>query len=77
MTIYERIKKRRKELGLTADQVADSLGISRAAEEIHGEEKFLFRQKVLPERLKNKKGERTCSAPFFVLHVLHFVLHFC
>jgi transcriptional regulator with XRE-family HTH domain len=30
MTIYERIKKRRKELGLTADQVADSLGISRA-----------------------------------------------
>lgn len=30
MTIYERIKKRRKELGLTADQVADSLGVSRA-----------------------------------------------
>lgn len=30
MTIYERIKNRRKELGLTADQVANSLGISRA-----------------------------------------------
>lgn len=30
MTIYERIKKRRKELGLTADQVAEALGVSRA-----------------------------------------------
>lgn len=30
MTIYERIKARRKELGLTADEVANVLGISRA-----------------------------------------------
>lgn len=30
MTIYERIKRRRKELGLTADQVAKALGVSRA-----------------------------------------------
>ena len=30
MTIYEKIKYRRKELGLTADQVADALGVSRA-----------------------------------------------
>lgn len=30
MTIYERIKKRRKELGLSADQVAKALGVSRA-----------------------------------------------
>lgn len=30
MTIYERIKARRKELGLTADVVADALGVSRA-----------------------------------------------
>lgn len=30
MTIYERIKKRRKELGLSAEQVAKALGVSRA-----------------------------------------------
>ena len=30
MTIYERIKRRRKELGLTAEQVAEALGVSRA-----------------------------------------------
>lgn len=30
MEIYERIKHRRKELGLTADAVADALGVSRA-----------------------------------------------
>lgn len=30
MKIYERIKNRRKELGLTADQVAGALGVSRA-----------------------------------------------
>ena len=30
MKIYERIKNRRKELELTADQVADALGVSRA-----------------------------------------------
>lgn len=30
MTIYERIKARRKELALTADEVANALGISRA-----------------------------------------------
>lgn len=30
MEIYEKIKSRRKELGLTADDVANSLGISRA-----------------------------------------------
>lgn len=30
MTIYERIKARRKELGLTADIVAEALGVSRA-----------------------------------------------
>lgn len=30
MTIYERIKKRRKELNLTADYVADVLNVSRA-----------------------------------------------
>lgn len=30
MEIYERIKARRKELNLTADQVADALGVSRA-----------------------------------------------
>lgn len=30
MTIYERIKARRKELGLSADEVADALGVSRA-----------------------------------------------
>lgn len=30
MTIYERIKRRRKELGLSADQVAKALGVSRA-----------------------------------------------
>lgn len=30
MEIYEKIKNRRKELGLTADDVANSLGISRA-----------------------------------------------
>lgn len=30
MTIYDRIKNRRKELGLTADYVADALGVSRA-----------------------------------------------
>lgn len=30
MKIYERIKHRRKELGLTADAVADALGVSRA-----------------------------------------------
>lgn len=30
MTIYERIKRRRKELGLTADHVAKALGVSRA-----------------------------------------------
>lgn len=30
MTIYERIKKRRKELGLSADKVALALGVSRA-----------------------------------------------
>lgn len=30
MTIYERIKKRRKELKLSADQVAEALGVSRA-----------------------------------------------
>lgn len=29
-TIYERIKQRRKELGLSADDVASSLGVSRA-----------------------------------------------
>jgi len=30
MTIYDRIKNRRKELGLTADYVANALGVSRA-----------------------------------------------
>lgn len=30
MTVYERIKNRRKKLGLTADDVADALGVSRA-----------------------------------------------
>ena len=30
MEIYEKIKNRRKELGLSADDVADSLGVSRA-----------------------------------------------
>ena len=30
MTIYERIKRRRKELGLTAEQIAEALGVSRA-----------------------------------------------
>ena len=30
MEVYERIKNRRKELGLSADNVADALGISRA-----------------------------------------------
>lgn len=30
MTIYERIKTRRKELGLSADKVAEALGVSRA-----------------------------------------------
>jgi repressor LexA len=30
MTIYERIKNRRKELGLSADDVAEALGVSRA-----------------------------------------------
>lgn len=30
MTIYERIKKRRKELNLSADDVANALGVSRA-----------------------------------------------
>lgn len=30
MTIYERIRNRRKELGLSADDVASDLGISRA-----------------------------------------------
>lgn len=30
MEVYEIIKQRRKELGLTADQVADALGVSRA-----------------------------------------------
>lgn len=30
MEVYERIKNRRKELGLTADNVADALGVSRA-----------------------------------------------
>lgn len=30
MEIYEKIKNRRKELGLSADDIADSLGISRA-----------------------------------------------
>lgn len=30
MTIYERIKSRRKELGLSADDVASALGVSRA-----------------------------------------------
>ena len=30
MTIYERIKERRKNLGLSADDVANALGISRA-----------------------------------------------
>lgn len=30
MTIYERIKNRRKELGLSAEAVADALGVSRA-----------------------------------------------
>lgn len=30
MTVYERIKKRRKELGLSADVVADALGVSRS-----------------------------------------------
>ena len=30
MTIHERIKKRRKELGLTAEQVAEALKVSRA-----------------------------------------------
>lgn len=30
MTIYERIKERRKDLGLSADDVANALGISRA-----------------------------------------------
>lgn len=30
MTTHERIKKRRKELGLTAEQVADALNVSRA-----------------------------------------------
>lgn len=30
MEVYERIKKRRKELGLSADNVADALGVSRA-----------------------------------------------
>lgn len=30
MTIYEKIKRRRKELQLTADEVAEALGVSRA-----------------------------------------------
>lgn len=30
MEVYERIKNRRKELGLSADNVADALGVSRA-----------------------------------------------
>lgn len=30
MEVYERIKLRRKELGLSADEVADALGVSRA-----------------------------------------------
>lgn len=30
ITVYERIKNRRKELGLTADQVAEALNVSRA-----------------------------------------------
>lgn len=30
MEVYERIKARRKEIGLTADDVADALGVSRA-----------------------------------------------
>jgi len=30
MKVYEIIKQRRKELGLTADQVAEALGVSRA-----------------------------------------------
>ncbi len=30
MEVYERIKLRRKELGLSADDVADALGVSRA-----------------------------------------------
>lgn len=30
MTVYERIKTRRKELGLSADDVAQALGVSRA-----------------------------------------------
>lgn len=30
MEVYERIKARRKELGLSADDVADALGVSRA-----------------------------------------------
>lgn len=30
MEVYERIKRRRKELGLSADNVADALGVSRA-----------------------------------------------
>lgn len=30
MEVYERIKARRKELGLSADNVADALGVSRA-----------------------------------------------
>ncbi len=30
MEIYERIMNRRKELGLTADEVADALGVSRS-----------------------------------------------
>lgn len=30
MTIYERIKKRRKELGINADDMAEALGVSRA-----------------------------------------------
>lgn len=30
MTIYERIKNRRKQLGISVDDVADALGVSRA-----------------------------------------------
>ncbi|MCM1057928.1 MAG: helix-turn-helix domain-containing protein [Firmicutes bacterium] len=30
MEVYERIKARRKELGLSADNIADALGVSRA-----------------------------------------------
>jgi transcriptional regulator with XRE-family HTH domain len=30
MTVYERIKARRKEIGMTAEDVAEALGISRA-----------------------------------------------